>query len=573
VLHGSPEKVQDYESETCVAADPLKVCTMDLTAERDRILQAEWKRFVMGPVGTEVWLNAFEYRRSDAEIISFFTALAPTARADKLLTDPSWDLPIGGGMPSTVTYFAPGKEDTRYLRFGNDDGVEPLVLVREFHGVRPSCIELSEEFRLFHNLYFDAPTGTYLKIDDNGDEEEVASIKEDLARIKLREVREFISAKEMCLVVMFDIDQMSSLSLDELKIPVSDEKHQGNDIVYRFGISRFDFEEAETASKLIGKRLIFGLQGYQLDASRLRCKKEYVSFIIRTDPEGNNVSYSCDPDGLANFFGANPGAPNYLTPVFFRREVLAKYYANPEKYSVEDAHLRCGYLWGLRMDNNHDKFVTVFLGDLGRDLSYKEQLYWRSFNVAPEGGISAVTFRRSFLAEFADPEKPDLIFKSVFDSFRKRWEQRFGWPLFKPLSANNRHSLIALHVPLTTDQAEFDSQVLALARVLIESLNEVKIVESLPERDPNAKGISKLEKFLAAQGLIGFHEHIKFLRDLHDLRHGAGHRKGHSFERAARSFGLRKMDSRVVFEDLLGKSVELLRYLDSKLLGDTAPAD
>ena len=545
----------------------------NLTTERNRILQVEWKRLVLSPFDTQTWLEAFVYQRSDTQITSFFTALVPSARVDKVLSEPSWELPIGGGMPSTVTYFAPGKEETRYLRFGNDDGVEPLVLVREFHGVRPSCLELSEEFRLFHNLYFDATTGTFRRIHDDGEEEEVASIDQQSVKIKLRELRHFLSAKGMCLAVMFDIDQMSPYSLEELEISAADEKHEGNDIVYRFAVNRFDFEETKTASKLIGKRLIFGFPGGEPCASLFERKKEYASFVIGTDPKGSEVTFSCDPDGLANYFGANAGAPHYLTPVFFRREVLAKYYANPERYSVEDGYLRCGYLWGLRMDNNHDKFITAFLGDLGRELSYKEQLYWRSFNVAPEGGVSDVTFRRSFLAEFADPEKPDLLFKSVFDSFQKKWEQRFGWPLFKPLSEEDSHSLIALHVPLTTDQAEFDGQVLGLARILIESLNEAKILEALPTKDPNAKGISKLQKFLEARGFLDFHEHIKFLRDLHDLRHGAGHRKGSSFERAAQSVRLGEKGSRAVFEDLLGKSIEFLRYLESRLLGDKTPTN
>jgi hypothetical protein len=42
-----------------------------------------------------------------------------------------------------------------------------------------------------------------------------------------------------------------------------------------------------------------------------------------------------------------------LTPVFFRRAVLAKYLAEPERYEVGDGGLRCSGFWSLRMDNDH----------------------------------------------------------------------------------------------------------------------------------------------------------------------------------------------------------------------------
>ncbi|MEZ5431153.1 MAG: hypothetical protein R3F31_08240 [Verrucomicrobiales bacterium] len=43
------------------------------------------------------------------------------------------------------------------------------------------------------------------------------------------------------------------------------------------------------------------------------------------------------PGALANYFGANPDALNFLTPVFFRPEVLAKYYADPGNIRLKTA--------------------------------------------------------------------------------------------------------------------------------------------------------------------------------------------------------------------------------------------
>jgi hypothetical protein len=107
--------------------------------------------------------------------------------------------------------------------------------------------------------------------------------------------------------------------------------------------------------------------------------------IIATDTSGRPIRHTCNPEKLANYFDKNPNAPQYLTPVFFGAEVLAKYYDDTRKYSVEDGYLRCGSLWGLQVDNDHTDVVVVFLGDLGRALSETERNYWLSFDITREG--------------------------------------------------------------------------------------------------------------------------------------------------------------------------------------------
>lgn len=246
--------------------------------------------------------------------------------------------------------------------------------------------------------------------------------------------------------------------------------------------------------------------------------------------------------------------------------MLAKYYANPEKYSISDGQLSCAGLWGLRLDNNHPKYVIAFLGDLGR-LHHDEQKYWRSFNVLPDGGVSSVNFRRSFLGEFADPEKVDLLFKYHFEEFQKQWSEKKGWPLFKPLAEGDSHLYAALHVPLTNDQAEFDGQVLALTKIVIDSLNEEQLAAAVGGADPEAKGISKLEKFLIEEAVPNYHDHVKFLRNLQSLRSaGVGHRKGRNYEKVAKEFGLGEKERAEVFEEILGRAVLLIRELALPLL-------
>lgn len=74
---------------------------------------------------------------------------------------------------------------------------------------------------------------------------------------------------------------------------------------------------------------------------------------------------------LSDYFGKNKGSPHYLTPVYFDKAVLQKYYSSSNEYEVQDSSSidKHGY-WHLRFDNNASEHVCVFLGDLGRDLPH-----------------------------------------------------------------------------------------------------------------------------------------------------------------------------------------------------------
>ena len=77
---------------------------------------------------------------------------------DKAMKEPSWDLMLGSGRPGFVTSWEDGIEKNEYYR-DTHEGFRHLVLYRDFHGRKDSYLEVLEEFRLLHNLYYDAKTG------------------------------------------------------------------------------------------------------------------------------------------------------------------------------------------------------------------------------------------------------------------------------------------------------------------------------------------------------------------------------------------------------------------------------
>jgi hypothetical protein len=297
-------------------------------------------------------------------------------------------------------------------------------------------------------------------------------------------------------------------------------------------------------------------------SGRTRRRRSHVEFIIGIDKDGKEVSHSCDPEKLANYFGKNPDAPHYLTPVVFRREVLKKYFDHAEKYEVSDGYLRCSGLWGLRLDNDSEDRVTVFLGDLGQTLGHDEQLYWRSFNIAPIGDgkdLSETTKRRSFEAEFADPTSPELVFKWKLTEFREQWEKRFGWQLIRVLRDEDAHVFKKLRVPLTKSMGEFEDQLLGLTKLLVDSLNDSEIAKALGGALPDEKSIGKLERFLTAKTYPSMRRDVELLRLLQEARSSiVAHRKGDSFKKVAEKVGLTKQTTPEVFSALLRRAIEML---------------
>lgn len=537
-----------------------------------QLLQAASRRFLKEELGRGPWICVYQFSRSGSGSTSVFSALIPNKHVANILKDPGWDVRIGDALPSCTVRSMSGRRRTSYSRFGSSE-FEPLVVHRSFHGLRKPYLEILEEFRLYHDLYHDQDSGQHLKFDDDGDEDAIIRMTDEIVEIRLREILEFIAIRRMHLALYVDLRRYSPLSLEEVPQSLREEEFRDSSVCYTFHVGPWLLpdENRRTFSRFLGKKLI--APPPVKECGRWPYKKnqeDYEDFMISTDNQGQPVFHSCNPGKLSNYFGANPGAPHYLTPVHFRREVLAKYYAQPGKYSVEDGYLRCSGLWGMSIDNNHERYVMAYLGDLGRDLSAKERAYWRSFNVLPEGSLSPVAWRRDFLAEFAPPERADLIFKSTFQKFSNKWFKKMGWHLFKPLEADDMHLYTALRIPLTNDQAEFDQQVLGLTKLLIDSLNEAELERLLgPPTVEGEKGISKFERFLSVSGLPEVNQHIEFLRNLQALRSsGVGHRKGTNYKKASAKFGLRPGTSSAVAEGILASGTELLRVLGDHFLAE-----
>ncbi|MDD2046844.1 hypothetical protein [Pseudomonas putida] len=511
--------------------------------------------FIEQKHGEETWVSLYKRITKDdkSEDGAFYSALVSQSATERAIRQPSWDLMLGGGGPGLVMGYENGEEVTTYLAQG-DGEYRRIVIYRDFHGRKDNYFEILEEFRLFHNLYFDQKSSTYLAFDDAGDEVEVIKILPSEIKVRKGYLKSFMAATQTNLLLYFEftrhftsnIGYKDDIKNDNLCIVI----YSGQS--YSEGFSYF--------TRALGKKLIRCETIEKSGVWPFTAAKKYEDFIIGGDLDAP-IEYNCDPDELANYFGANPNAPHYLTPVFFKKEVMQKYY-NSCDYEISDGYLSRKGSWSLRFDNNAPGHVSVFLGDLGRDLPSKEQVYWKSFNFVPDGhSISETNYQRSFLGNFYDPESPEHKFKYAFVEVQKICSEKLGWSLFLPLADKDTHFLNSIRSMLTREQSEFDALILAIAKITIDSVN-VKGLRKYLDQDDESKSIVLLGMFLQKLNIQNHEELSTFLRGVQSVRSsGVAHRKGTEYDKVIAKLNIDEDNYQAEFDEILSKFVSLFESI------------
>lgn len=126
----------------------------------------------------------------------------------------------------------------------------------------------------------------------------------------------------------------------------------------------------------------------------------------------------------------------------------------------------------MLIDNHHDDKVYVWQSDLGRDLSYQEQLYWRSFNIAPEGRISKEFTQQQLMTIAINSENLNYKFKRQYKALLNISNNILGNYTLLSLVKEDEHHFGSLKIPSNNEQKQFDEQIPSFTKILIDSLNE-----------------------------------------------------------------------------------------------------
>lgn len=495
------------------------------------------------------WLTIYESSEDDL----IYCCLVYNSKIEEYKSNTDWVIrPYYEGKPAVFG-------DGTYKTY-SEDGYEPFIFIKHFNfnNGGEKYIDISEEFVLYFKLYERAENKQnrkYYFIDELGDLDEVINVEPKRIRIKLKYLKEYIAVRQLHFAVCFDFMRVGNIDISENKIEFIDKDFKGENYIYNHLIRPLD---GKFQSWILGKKIISfdpsKSKSYHFDYEN----QVYESFITGYDEEGNEVYQDCSKTN-----------EKYFVVTYFKKDVLNKYYNEPQKYEVDGWHVKSNF-FSLKIDNNNEDYVAVFLIELGY-LPYKEQLHWKHYNIQPQKGISHAYYQTMIEGSWVDhPETPDLFFKHKFEQFNKKWETKFGWRLYKPLAKEDEHLFKALHIPTSNNVKSFCEQILSIIKITIDRLNEAELAKEIT-LDDNDKGITKLEKFLAVHQMQ-IPDMITFLRHLWNLRSGL---LAHSFsnsndkcKKAIKYFGIREENYVEVAKDIFTKSIFTLNTLENKLLSD-----
>jgi hypothetical protein len=156
-------------------------------------------------LGEGPWTVVYEDLYDREVNMGVYCALSDPERRGQALASPSWDLTTTDGAPGFVRRYPDGVETTTYLPIASaEPGIEPLVLVRSFHGAHEATVELDQQFRLFHNLVYNPVDGNHLKPLDDGNELLAVKVEGNRISVRTSMLRQYLAARQMDLLLFID---------------------------------------------------------------------------------------------------------------------------------------------------------------------------------------------------------------------------------------------------------------------------------------------------------------------------------------------------------------------------------
>lgn len=256
-------------------------------------------------------------------------------------------------------------------------------------------------------------------------------------------------------------------------------------------------------------------------SSALEEERDYATFIALDVKHGRIAELSSDPKELDSYF-EDTGKPLEISPVFFKPEVLSKYKADDEKYTLKNRSIDCRGSWSLQTyDINEAGQVHTYLVYLGH-LPYEEQLHWKQFNEPPKTGISKRAFVTDIQGQWHSEYDPLESLKHNLETLNKEDD---SWWMLK---GANRFDKV--HYPVSSSQKEWADELLNLDQLLIEGLNERWLrarAEALGQKVmPQHRSLKLLELCLIGMGFEEEHAY-ELLSPLHELHNLRSKVKGH----------------------------------------------
>jgi len=477
----------------------------------------------------------------------------------------SWGVGYVLSEPASASIEPPlGDTGSKILDHG-----EQLVFARFFEGRLEdrSYFEILQKMIHVLDLHYLSERAAYCRLDEFGDVEDVIRIVKSelstvdfngsLVTIRRVEFEKYMALTDSSAVQMFDITRFSFDSFSGWgNHPIPNPTTEGG-LTYRLVLEPgyasylrgFHIMRPSLTSSEMAARFVKG------DARRLH--ESFIAFDWK-----NNVvrEISCGPGGTANYFTASD-LPFEISPAFFRPEVLLKYKADSEKYTLRNNSISCRGSWHLQTyDINEYGQVHTYIRYLSQ-LPYEEQRYWKAFNEAPKGPISERAFKSDFEGNWDIQVDPLSSIKAIVGKFKQKgvpW-----WTLRSPKLVDQ------VNYPVTSSPDEWADEILRLDQLIVEGFEqkylrgESKDLGRVPA--VQAGSLTLVEECLSGLGFEDTRakEIVKPLKELHFLRSKVkGHASGHEAVKIKRDLLAKRGSYKQQFYALCGECEESLRTIN-----------
>jgi hypothetical protein len=513
------------------------------------------------------WVSVALFHDPDKDTkLSSFSALIENSSIQRALETYEWGFDQDIGQPGIISDGRHGDEyhyDDGSTHRQDEISYFPFVYSRYPLRKAPR-FQIIEEYELYHDAVWE---GDELQcIDDDGKIQVIARQRRaDGLRgidVERHHLRDFLTAKWRSLIRVHELihwfDSQAFRGKEQVWITANDDLSTCETLVSHI--------EHRTNRKLLSKCYVKDIvrpyDGPPRDMRRV--EQNYIEFAIGRNEQGSELMASCD----GAILDTADGDP-FLTRVYFDIRILGKYYAEPQRFSVKPPRIECHGIWGIPIDIVDNKYVQVWLGDLGR-IPYNEQLYWRSHNVIVDIPLSDHRYQTDILGKWATSKLPDGVTELHDARERANLASKLvmGKPLFRDLHESDAHIVACLRVPLTDESGEMDEMILGLTKYLVDSINANALeLWSGLRISPNGliKGsIALLYESLRKAGVpeAAAKAATDGLQKAQTLRSSAAaHRRGSSYGKLLAKFGYDSLSNRAIVERLIEATKDSLGVL------------
>lgn len=368
-------------------------------------------------------------------------------------------------------------DDEIYFVTGDykDDDFEYLIAYRNFNKKYRTQVEINPKLIWYKNL---------VKVDngyiDPVSDELIIKITENRIEVLTSYLRDFLCAYEQACVISFDHRRYALLK----NKPPAIQKPIFNDTSYcLYSLNTYKYDDYNAYASIIGKSIIKPYAECHHPSLRyLIDEEEFEDFIYGINSETGKLEvYTCDGNKLANYFGANPEAPHFLTPVYFNKTVLNKYKTDTANYTIKDGSIRYLDEWIIPFSVNEEDKVVVWLGDLGR-IPYEEQRYWRTENIPPKGEIDENFWKQQMEAVWVDKILPEKWLFTLINQVNEQFNNKYESIIFHPLSEADKSIYSTFMIPVANNIEEFKEFLMQFSKITAESIN-TDIIRRLVDSD------------------------------------------------------------------------------------------